>query len=499
MSNIGEREELLLEAEHVSKAFAGVKALDGVSLKVRRGTVHALMGENGAGKSTLMKIILGMYSKDGGTIKFKGENIHILNPRQALDIGISMIHQELMSIMDMSVADNMFMGCFPGGKAGLLSRRRIEQLADTVLAELGIEGIRASERMADLSQAKRQMVEIAKAVFGKADLIIMDEPTSSLSEGETQRLFEIIRALKEKGIGIIYISHKLEEIFELTDEYTVFRDGTYIGTGKTKEVSQEQLVEMMVGRTLAEIYNKRKAVLGNIVLEVEGLSAGSKFQDVSFGLRAGEILGISGLVGSGRTELVETIVGLRRSTAGKIRKNGKELHIKHVKAAVANGIALATEDRKRNGLFLGLPISFNISIAWLDMLSRFGLMRKKEEAGVCQKYAERLKVKMDSIKREVSTLSGGNQQKVVLAKWMLTNSDVLILDEPTRGIDIGAKAEIYALMEEMVSQGKSIIMVSSEMPEIMGMSDRILVMHEGRVKGIFDRDEISQAQAVGFE
>lgn len=499
MSSCHGQQELLLEVENISKTFPGVNALKGVRLQVKKGTVHALLGENGAGKSTLMKIILGMYARDSGTIRLKGREIHVANPRQALDLGISMIHQELMSIMDMSVADNMFLGGYPGGKIGLLNRRKIERQADAVLKDLGIEGIRACDKMSELSQAKRQMVEIAKAVLGKAELIIMDEPTSSLSESETERLFKIIGALKEKGMGMIYISHKLEEIFEITDEYTVFRDGVYIGTGKTKEVSQEQLVQMMVGRSLSEVYSKCKTDVGDVVLEVEGLSSGNKFQDVSFELRSGEILGISGLVGSGRTELVETIVGLRRASAGKIRKNGKELRIKNVKDAVEHGISLATEDRKRNGLFLSLPISFNISIAWLDKLSRLGLIKRREELRVCQEYAQMLKVKTNSLKRQIATLSGGNQQKVVLAKWLLTDADVLILDEPTRGIDIGAKAEIYALMEQIVSRGKSIIMVSSEMPEIMGMSDRILVMHEGKVKGIFNRDEISQAQAVGYE
>ena len=491
---------LLLEIEGVSKTFPGVKALDEVSLKIRRGTVHALLGENGAGKSTLMKIIFGIHTKDpGGSIKFEGKPMENMNPVLARSLGISMIHQELMTIPDMTVADNIYMGRYPKSKAGLVSKKQTERETNELLQKWSIDGIRASDKMRNLSQAKRQMVEIAKAISQNIKLIIMDEPTSALSESEIQKLFHIVSSLRENGISVIYISHKMEEIFAITDEYSVFRDGRYIGSGETKDVTEQELVEMMVGRPLENLYDKKKVEPGEVVLKVEGLSSGSAFHDISFEVRRGEILGISGLVGSGRTEMVETIVGMRPATAGKIYKDGKEIHIKSVRDAIENRIALATEDRKKYGLFLGLPISFNISISWLKHLCKAGLVKTKQETTVCREYAEKLQVKTNSLKRQAGTLSGGNQQKVVLAKWMLTDADILILDEPTRGIDVGAKAEIYGLMEEMVANGKTVIMVSSEMPEILGMSDRILVMREGAMKGIYNRDEVSQAQIIGYD
>ena len=491
---------LLLGMEGISKKFPGVQALQNVDFRVNKGSVHALLGENGAGKSTLMKIIFGIYSKDpGGSITFNGNPIETMTPSLARLMGISMIHQELMTIPDMTVADNIYVGRYPRSKYGFISRRLTEQDSNKLLKVLNLDGIKAATKMRDMSQANRQLVEIAKAVSQNNKLIIMDEPTSALSDSEIEKLFDIVRQLRNTGISVIYISHKLEEIFKICDEYTVLRDGHLIGSGLIEETTQEALVQMMVGRPLENLYDKMKVETGDVVLKVEGLSSGTAFRDISFDLKRGEILGVSGLIGSGRTEMVETIVGMRKATAGKVYKDGKEIKIRNVRDAITNKIALATEDRKRYGLFPGLPVSFNISISWLKNLCKYGIIVIKKENMVCREYVERLRIKTNSLKQQASTLSGGNQQKLVLAKWMLTNADILILDEPTRGIDIGAKAEIYNLMEEMVESGKSIIMVSSEMPEIMGMSDRILVMHEGKMKGIFDRLKVSQAQLVGYE
>lgn len=498
MCNEKTENDMILRMDGICKAFSGVKALDQASLHVRRGTVHALMGENGAGKSTLMKILFGINVRDAGTIEFDGTQYGNMSAALAHQIGISMIHQELMSIPDMSVADNIYVARYEDSNIGIVNKKKTEKRTQELLDDLGIVGISPRDYLRNLSAAQRQMIEIVKAVSHDSKLIIMDEPTSSLSDAEIKILFEIIRTLRNRGISIIYISHKLDEIFEITDEYTVFRDGQYISTGKTKEITEDQMIALMVGRSLDNLYNKTKIEIGEEVLRVEGLSSGKAFHDVSFKLHKGEILGISGLVGAGRTELVETIMGLRRATAGKIYKDGKEIRIKSVRDGVRNRIALATEDRKKYGLVLGLSISFNISIASIRNFCKIGLVDAKKERLETQKYAEKMLVKMSSIKQNVGSLSGGNQQKVVLAKWLLTDADIIILDEPTRGIDVGAKAEIYRLMEELASQGKAIIMVSSEMLEVLGMSDRILVMREGVIRGIYDREGVDPAQIVGY-
>lgn len=482
----------ILELEHISKTFTGVKALDDVQLKVRKGSVHALMGENGAGKSTMMKILIGMYQPDeGGQIWFNGKNYAVSNTRQALDSGISMIHQELMPIPEMTVADNIFMRRYADKAKIFVDYKKLYRDTDDLLKSLEISDISPRAKMKDLSTAQKQMVEIAKAVSYNSMLIIMDEPTSSISDSEVEKLFKIIRSLKAQGIAIIYISHKMAEIFQIADDITVLRDGKYIDTKAAAELTNEDLIRMMVGRELKDLYSKKEIKAGDVILEVKNLS-GERFEDVSFEVRRGEILGIAGLVGAGRTEVVETIFGIRKALGGTILKDGKEITIKSSKDAIRNRIALATEDRKGLGLFLGYTITYNISVSWLDHMSRFGFVKHDKEKKEANEYSNRLRVKARSNHVKVGELSGGNQQKVVLAKWLLTEPDVLILDEPTRGIDIGAKAEIYRIMEELAAQGKAVIMISSEMPEILGMSDRIIIMNAGKVAGELTAKEATQ-------
>lgn len=484
--------ENILEMEHISKTFPGVKALNDVQLKVKKGSVHALMGENGAGKSTLMKILIGIYQPDSGAeIWFDGKEYSVSGTRQALDSGISMIHQELMSIPDMTVADNIYMRRY-ADKAGIfVDYKKLYQDTAELFERLEITDISPKAKMRDLSTAQRQMVEIAKAVSYHSKLIIMDEPTSSISDAEVEKLFNIIRSLKAKGISIIYISHKMAEIFQISDSITILRDGMYISTNSASMMTNEDLIHQMVGRELNDLYSKSNTKAGDVILEVKNL-CGERFQNVSFSVRRGEILGIAGLVGAGRTEVVETLFGIRKCLGGQIFKDGKEIRIKSSRDAIRNKIALATEDRKALGLFLGYSITYNICVSWLDNISRLGFVNARKEKENASTYGKRLRVKAPTFSVKAGQLSGGNQQKIVLAKWLLIDPDILILDEPTRGIDIGAKAEIYKIMEEMADQGKAVIMISSEMPEILGMSDRVIVMSEGRVTGELKDEEITQ-------
>ena len=485
-------ERYLLEIRGISKCFGSVQALKNANLSIKPASVHALIGENGAGKSTLMKIINGMYSADSGEMVFKGQKVAFASPQKALAAGISMIHQELMPILELSVADNIFMGKYPRTALQMVDRRGMIHQTRKLLEELDIRGISPTAQMKTLSMAQTQMVEIAKAVSNHADLIIMDEPTSSLTDDDVERLFTIIRRLQaNNGTSFIYISHRLEEIFTICDTITVLRDGETIETDDTANFTNDRLVHSMVGRELKNLYNKVSVPIGEPVLEVTSL-CGKGFENVSFTLRRGEILGIAGLVGAGRTELVESIFGLRKITSGQICKDGKPLTITSTAAAIRNGISLATEDRKQLGLVLGLGVGYNISLPSIRHFAKGGLVRKRMEDQQTGVFAKLLGVKASSLKTKTGTLSGGNQQKVVLAKWLLTQPDVFILDEPTRGIDVGAKADIYAIMEEFVKQGKSIIMISSELSEVLGMSDRILVMHEGHVVGEMPREEATQ-------
>ena len=490
--------EYILEMTGISKSFGPVHALKDVELKVRKGTVHALMGENGAGKSTLMKCLIGIYSKDAGKIIFKGQEINNKKPADALAGGISMIHQELNPILDMTVTDNLFLGR-EEKKAGFwVDSRTNNAKARALLDEFDMPNVKPTDHLRDLSIGQMQLLEIAKAVSYNSDLIIMDEPTSSISENDVEILFKTIRRLKEQGTSFIYISHKMEEIFQISDDITVFRDGTYIGTDEAKNLDNAKLVKMMVGRELSDLYSKEEVEIGETVLEVEGLTNGKLFHDVSFDLKKGEILGFAGLVGAGRTEVMETIFGLRGAYTGTIRIKGKEAKIKSPKDAIKMGIAMVTEDRKRQGLSLMHSIRDNIAVTTYDNLSKIGLVQSAKTKEYCDKQIKMLNVKVGSATDPVSSLSGGNQQKVVLAKWLHEGIDILILDEPTRGIDIGAKNEIYNLMEEFVKEGKSVIMVSSEMPEILGMSDRICVMADGKLKGIIDGKDADQVKIASL-
>ncbi|TCO79655.1 monosaccharide ABC transporter ATP-binding protein (CUT2 family) [Plasticicumulans lactativorans] len=482
----------LLEAEGIMKGFPGVIALAGVQLKLRPGTVHALMGENGAGKSTLMKIIAGIYQPDEGQIRVKGERVVLHSPLDALQKGIAMIHQELNLVPFTTIAENIWIGREPLNKLGFVDHaelfRRTRELFDRLHIDLDPE-----EQVQHLSIANRQMVEIAKAVSYDSDVLIMDEPTSAITEKEVEHLFAIIADLKAQGKGIVYITHKMVEVFNIADDISVFRDGHYITTKPASELDRDKLITLMVGRELTQMFPKTTVPLRDVVLDVRSLSRQGVFSGVSFQLRGGEILGFAGLMGAGRTEVAETIYGMYPASGGEIYVNGKRVEIKSPRQAIDAGLALLTEDRKASGLFLVLPVLENMEIASLPgFLGRLGFVRQRTVSEECEKLRQSLRVKTPSLYQIIENLSGGNQQKALIGRWLLTKPKVLILDEPTRGIDVGAKAEIYKLISELAADGVAIIMISSEMAEIIGMCDRVLVMHDGHVTGELKRDELTQ-------
>ena len=487
-------DDYVLSMEGVSKQFPGVRALSNVQLRARKGTVHALMGENGAGKSTLMKCLIGIYAPDSGSITFKGEKLNITNTHYALSKGISMIHQELNPIPQMTVAENIYLGREPNAWNGLVDMAKMNRMTAELLERLQIK-IKPTARMVDLSIANVQLAEIAKAVSYNSDLIIMDEPTSAITEAEVEGLFRIIRSLKAQGCVIIYISHKMDEIFKITDEVTVFRDGQYISTDPTADLTEGKLIEKMVGRTLTDMFHKETTDMGSVFLDVQNLS-GKGFRNVSFQVKRGEILGLAGLMGAGRTELMEGVFGVTRTTGGTIRINGKEVSIKQPADAIRNGLALLTEDRKLTGLYLNASVRENMFIANINRYMLGPFVNFGRIAKDCEKMRGLMRIKTPSLMEIIRNLSGGNQQKVLIARWLLTEPDLLILDEPTRGIDVGAKSEIYRLMTEFVRSGRSIIMISSELPEILGMSDRIMVMHEGDKAGELSRAEATQEKIL---
>jgi ribose transport system ATP-binding protein len=489
----------LLEMKGISKTFPGVKALRDVDFSVRRGEVRILIGENGAGKSTLMKILAGVYPTDKGLIRFEGEDVDLASfaPRRALEMGIATIYQELNLNAFASIYENIFYGKEPT-KSGIFIdiRRQIEE-SERFLRVVGLD-VDPRTRIMDLSIAQMQMVEIAKALSFDAKLIIFDEPTSSLSETETKRLFEIIKELKAQGRGIIYISHRLEELFEIGDTCTVLRDGCHIGTESVRDLTVPKLITMMVGRDVGFSEVRKGKARDEVVLEVRNLCWGSKVKDVGFTLRRGECLAFSGLVGSGRTEVAKALIGEYRKDGGTIVFNGREIRNRSVKESVAHGIVYLSEDRKKEGLFLKHSLQTNVTISSLGkMMRRFFLdPRKIKEAALAS--IERLKIKASGPAVRAETLSGGNQQKAIIAKWLLTGAQVFIFDEPTRGIDVGAKTEIYALMEELLEKGASIIMISSEMLEVLHMADRILVMRDGCEQVILDNDDLSQEDVLRY-
>jgi inositol transport system ATP-binding protein len=488
--------DYILELTNITKEFPGVKALDNIQLKVRKGTVHALMGENGAGKSTLMKIIFGIYTPDRGTIKYKGEEVKLSGSKDALRLGISMIHQELTPVPEMTVAENLFLGREPTKSFGWIRKKKMVEDARKLFDSLKID-IDPNARMADLSIANMQMVEIAAAVSRNADLIIMDEPTSAITEREVERLFGMIASLKAKGVTIIYISHKMDEIFRICDEITVFRDGQFVGSKPAGELNPESLIQMMVGREIKQVFHKDETPIGEVLLSVKNLTRKGKFRKVSFEVRSGEILGIAGLMGSGRTEVVESLFGIAPPDEGEIFVKNERAHIRSPQDAIRYKMGLLTEDRKATGAFLPLSVKDNMIVSSIDgYLNKAGLLKGRLVNDMCGAFVERLNIKTPSLNQQIGRLSGGNQQKVLLARWLLSNPDILILDEPTRGIDVGAKAEIHKLMSRLAKTGKAIVMVSSELPEILGMSDRIVVMHEGEKKGELTRAEASQEKIM---
>jgi len=482
-------DESRLRMEGISKSFSGVSALNKVRLEVTRGEVHALMGENGAGKSTLMKILSGILQKDAGTICLQGKPVEIKSPKAALDLGISMIHQELNPVRGMTVSENIFLGKEPCHRfTGIVDTRKESELTRSLLHKMEVS-ISPDAKMRDLSMAEMQMVEIVKAVSYNSGIIIMDEPTSALTGREVEKLFEIIRGLKAKGVAVIYISHKMDEVFRIADTITVLRDGQYIETRPTRELDHDALVKLMVGRELGKMFPKVKSEKSHTALEVEGLTKRGKFGNISFKARKGEVLGFAGLMGAGRTEIMETIFGRQRADAGTVKIGGCKVEIRSPADAISHGVALITEDRQLTGLNLKASVKANITLASLKRFCRFGqMLQSKMENQAVDAEIEKFRIKAGDRNQLVKTLSGGTQQKVVLAKWMLNEPEIYILDEPTRGIDIGAKADIYKIICQLAEQGKTIILISSEMSELLGLCDRIIVLYQGKISGKFDRD-----------
>ena len=488
--------EYLLRMERIEKRFSGVRALKDVSLDIRPGEVHALIGENGAGKSTLMKIISGALKKDGGRIFWMDQEIDIRSTAHSTELGISIIYQELNQMPNLSIAENIFIGRERRKGRFFIDHQRTIEEAETYVRKVGLDAD-VRTLCGDLSIAQRQMVEVAKALSVNAKLIIMDEPTSSLTERETAILMDLIRKLKQNGVSIVFISHKLNEIFEISDRISVLRDGTFVGTIDTAACSNDLLIRMMVGRELTDIFPKKDVPLGDVVLSVKDLHAGKAVQGVSFAVRKGEILGFAGLVGAGRSETMRAIFGVDQAESGEITVDGKRLPTRHTPGeSIAAGIGFVPEDRQLQGLILGMTVRENITMADMKKTLVNNMVNYQREAEIAQDYVERLRVRTSGIEQRAGNLSGGNQQKVVIAKWLNTDPKILILDEPTRGIDVGAKKEIHTLMGELTAQGVAVIMISSELPEVLGMADRVIVMHEGRICGEFDRAEATQKKIM---
>ena len=489
------KERDLLVMENISKSFPGVKALQNVSLSLRYGEVHALIGENGAGKSTLMKILSGLYQADEGRILWEGKELKIHSTRDSEQAGISIIYQELNLIPNLSVRENIFLGREKLTGGFLVDFKETSKEAEKYTKMVGLD-VDVTTIVGNLSIAQRQMVEVAKALSQNAKLIVMDEPTSSLTDRETEILMNVIRRLKEQGVTVVFISHRLNELFEISDRISVLRDGMSIGTVDTAQCTEDMLVSMMVGRNLFNIYSKIETTPGDVVLDVRNLNAGKMVQDVSFSLRSGEILGFAGLVGAGRSETMRAIFGVDHVDSGTIMVGGEKLEHHSPTEAIKAGIGFVPEDRKQLGLILNMTVRENTTLACLRDEMAGGLMNTAKERAITQEQIDQLAIKTPGQEQIVENLSGGNQQKVVIGKWLVTHPKVLILDEPTRGIDIGAKKEIHQLMSELAAKGVGIIMISSEMPEVLGMSDRIIVMHGGRICGEFGADDVSQQKIM---
>jgi len=490
--------ETILKMQGIEKHFSGVHALKSVNLELRAGEVHALMGENGAGKSTLMKVLCGIHKRDGGTVELFGKEVNFNNIADSQAAGISVIHQELNMMNHLTVAQNMFIGREPK-KGIMIDDRKMERDAQEMFNRIGVK-IDPSVKLGELTVGKQQMVEIAKAVSRECKLLVLDEPTAALTQPEVEELFKIMNDLRDKGIGMIYISHRMDEINRISDRVTVMRDGEYVGTVNTADVTKDDIVKMMVGRV---VYGDKKECSAcpadaPVVLEVKNLNAGREVKNVSFKLRKGEILGFAGLMGAGRTEVARALYGADPRQTGEIFINGEKVNIKTPEQAVKHGICYLSEDRKRFGLMLGKSVTENSAIASLDDYIHHGWINNKEMAKVSAETNAKMRTKTPSMEQLLRNLSGGNQQKVIIARWLMKNSDIFIFDEPTRGIDIGAKSEIYTLMEELVSQGKSVIMISSELAEVQRLSDRVIVMCEGRVTAELDIADATQEEIMKY-
>lgn len=491
-----ENRDSILKLKNITQVFPGVKALDDVSFEVNRGEVHAIVGENGAGKSTLINVLAGINTHYQGTVEFDGQKFFAKTPSDAQQYGISVVHQELKLSETLTVAENIFLGN-PLLKHGLVDWKGMRKRAKKMLADLGVT-IDENELVENLSVAKKQIVEVCKAMNHECKMLIMDEPSATLTDRELDVLFTIVSRLVRTGVTIIYISHKMDEIFKICDTVTILRDGKHIETMSIKDVTRKKLINLMVGREMGLEYPKEKNEVGDIVLEVDHLTRKGVFEDVSFSLRRGEVLGVSGLVGSGRTELMRAILGVDKITDGSVKHYGKVICNRNLKEAIFRGFGLIPEDRKTQGLVQIFPVRENICMVAMDKVRKHGLINKKLETSYANEFAKKLNIVLPGIETEVQYLSGGNQQKVVIAKWLMQDSDIFILDEPTRGIDVGAKSEIYMLINGLVKMGKSVIMISSELPEIIGMSDRVIVMHDGHCVGELKRDELSQEKIMSM-
>lgn len=484
-----------IEMRGIDKSFGSNQVLKQAGFTLESGEVHALMGENGAGKSTLMKILTGVYTKDAGTVLVDGKEVNYKNPQEAEKAGIVFIYQELNVMFDLTVEENLFMGKEIHGKFGICDKKAMQKKAQEALNILGVN-ISPKTVMAELSVGQQQMVEICKALMADAKVIIMDEPTAALTQSETVALFKVIESLRKKGVSMVYISHRMEEIFELCDRITVLRDGSYIGVKNIPETNMNEIVKMMIGREIGERYPSRNVKIGKEVLKVKELTRKGTFHDVNFSVRAGEVLGVSGLMGAGRTEIMQAIFGNLSYESGTIEIDGKEVKISNPRQAMEHGIGFITEDRKTEGLMLDKSIRENISLCNLRRISKSSVISRESEKNMVAEAIKDLHIKCFGSYHECNNLSGGNQQKVVLAKWILTNPKILILDEPTRGVDIGAKKEIYSIINKLAAQGVAIIMVSSELPEVLGMSDNIMVVREGEVRGIISYEEANQERVM---
>ena len=487
---------VLLEMKNIVKEFPGVRALDGVSLTLKRGSVHALMGENGAGKSTLMKCLFGIYSADSGKVYLEGREVSFKNPNDALRNGVAMVHQELNQATKRNVMDNIWLGRYPTRLGFITSEREMYERTKRIFDDLGIK-TDPRRIMSTMSVAERQMAEIAKAVSYDAKVIVLDEPTSSLSDREVEHLFRIIETLKQRGCGIIYISHKMDEILRISDEITVMRDGSHIATEPSDNMTMDKIIHLMVGRELTEMYPKKTNTPGKVILKVEGLSSKhNHVKDVSFDLRQGEIIGFAGLAGAGRTEVIENIFGISERESGRIYLGGKEIKNRNPREAIRNGFALITEERRATGIFGILDICENTTVSGLKKYLHFGLLSDKKRREDTDWAIRSMNIKTASQKTQIKLLSGGNQQKVIIGRWLLTEPEILMLDEPTRGIDVGAKYEIYQLIDALAAKGKSIIVISSELPELLGICDRIYVMSSGRIAGEVDAKKTTQEEIM---